>query len=277
MQNNWTGERLEPFVFNDATIEHLHRYAIAKEFAQGKRVLDIACGEGYGSHLLAGSALFVNGVDNDQSTIDKALKKYSQKNISFSQGSVEKIPFEASTFDLVVCYETLEHVNEHGLMLKEIKRVLKPGGILLISTPDKKNYADIPGYKNSFHKKELYEAEFISLLKEYFTYHFLYYQNLHTASLLLNPGSNSLKIYEGDYQQINQLTTLVPLYFVAICSDGEFPLPSASVFISKGTLENALLEKEKAIKNSLSYKLGHLLLLPAKILRKLLPKQVNKL
>lgn len=72
-KKNWTGERLETFVLNDSTIEHLHRYAIAKELAQGKHVLDIACGEGYGSNLLASSARFVDGVDIDQSTDRKSV------------------------------------------------------------------------------------------------------------------------------------------------------------------------------------------------------------
>ena len=108
-KKSWTGERLETFVLNDSTIEHLHRYAIAKELVQGKRVLDIACGEGYGSNLLAASADFVNGVDIDQVVIAHAAEKYKKENLSFSQGSVEKIPFDANTFDMVVSFETLEH------------------------------------------------------------------------------------------------------------------------------------------------------------------------
>lgn len=68
---DWTGERLETFVFNETTIEHLHRYAIAMEFCSGKTVLDIACGEGYGSNLLSAKATHVTGMDADAITIEK--------------------------------------------------------------------------------------------------------------------------------------------------------------------------------------------------------------
>src|SRR3569832_184980 len=108
---SWTGERLESFVLHDATIEHLHRYALAKEFVQGKKVLDIACGEGYGSNLLAEAAEMVQGVDIDESIIAKAKNKYTAKNLRFAGGSVEKIPFDASSFDVVVSFETLEHIT----------------------------------------------------------------------------------------------------------------------------------------------------------------------
>jgi ubiquinone/menaquinone biosynthesis C-methylase UbiE len=273
MPKKWSGERLETFVLNDSTIEHLHRYAIAKEFAQGKRVLDIACGEGYGSNLLAASADHVTGVDIDQPTITHASKKYIRENLSFIQASVEKIPFEAATFDLVVSFETLEHTTEHVSTIKELKRVLKHGGLLLISTPDKKTYSDIPGYKNPFHKKELYQAEFEKLLSDHFKFHSLYYQNLQVASLLLNAHSPTLKVYEGDYNSIKSRDTIEPLYFLALCSDHEIPPLPSSIFASKGTLEKALSEKEKAIKNLPSYKLGHALLLPAKFIRKLFRKK----
>lgn len=273
MQKEWTGERLETFVLNDTTIEHLHRYAIAKELVQGKRVLDIACGEGYGANLLATSAHFVNGVDIDQATITHASQKYKKANLSFTQGSVERIPFDANTFDIVVSFETLEHTTEHMSMLKEIKRVMKPDGLALISTPDKKSYSDIPGYKNPFHKKELYQAEFEKLLNAHFNHHSLYYQNLHIASLIMNTDNRSIKIYEGDYNSINNPDTIEPLYFLALCSDQEIPKLPSSVFTSKGTLENALREKEQAIKNLPSYKLGHALLLPFKLLRKLFRKK----
>lgn len=274
-KKTWTGERLETFVLNDSTIEHLHRYAIAKELTQGKHVLDIACGEGYGSNLLASSARFVAGVDIDQSTISHASQKYKKENLSFTLGSVEKIPFEANTFDIVVSFETLEHTAEHTSMLKEIKRVLKSGGLLLISTPDRKSYSDIPGYKNPFHKKELYQEEFKKLLSDHFTYHSLYYQNLQMTSLVTNADADSLKVYNGDYNTVNNPDTIEPLYFLALCSDKEIPQLPSSIFTSKGTLEDALREKEQAIKNLPSYKLGHALLLPFKLLNKLFSKKTN--
>lgn len=272
MQNEWSGERLETFIFNDSTIEHLHRYAIVKEFVQDKIVLDIACGEGYGSNLLSATARAVNGVDKDEATINHASVKYKRTNLSFKQGSVEKIPFAASTFDVVVSLETLEHISDHASMMAEIKRVLKPGGMLLISTPDKRTYSDIPNYKNPFHKSELYKDEFEQLLNKHFQFCAIYHQNTYTSSLIFNPNSNELKLYDGDYHQIKTLDNIEPLYFVGLCSDIELPFFSSSIFTSKGSIENALREKELSIKSSYSYRLGHTLLWPAKFLSKMFRK-----
>ena len=275
MNQSWTGERLESFVFHDITIEHLHRYALAKEFVQGKKVLDIACGEGYGSHLLAETAEMVQGVDIDESVIAKAKNKYSRNNLGFVAGSVEKIPFEAASFDVVVSFETLEHISAHDKMLAEIRRVLKAGGILLISTPDKKTYSDKPGYSNPYHQKELSEAEFKNLLKNYFKYQELYWQNIYTASIVSNNGPGAPVIYDGDYNNIKKISQPDPLYFVAVCSDEELITTSTSLFIAKGTLEKAINQKEKVIRNSLSYKLGNGILFPAKLLRRLFRKPAN--
>jgi 2-polyprenyl-3-methyl-5-hydroxy-6-metoxy-1,4-benzoquinol methylase len=275
MAKEWTGERLETFVLHDITIEHLHRYALAKEFVQGKTVLDIACGEGYGSHLLAETALMVQGVDIDESIIAKAKNKYTRKNLSFAAGSVEKIPFERASFDVVVSFETLEHIAAHDTMLAEIKRVLKPGGILLISTPDKKSYSDKPGYSNPFHKRELSEEEFKLVLKKYFRYQEFYWQNIYTASILSNNSPGTPTIYDGDFNSIRKITQPDPLYFVALCSDEELILPSTSLFIANGTMEKALNQKEKEIRNSLTYKLGNGILYPAKLLRRLFRKPAN--
>jgi 2-polyprenyl-3-methyl-5-hydroxy-6-metoxy-1,4-benzoquinol methylase len=272
MANERTGERLESDMFHEATIEHLHRYALAKEFVQGKKVLDIACGEGYGSHILAETAEMVQGVDIDESVITKAKTKYQRKNIGFTAGSVEKIPFELASFDVVVSFETLEHISAHDSMLEEIKRVMKPGGILLISTPDKKNYGDKPGYANPFHKKELYEAEFKTLLKKYFRYQEFYYQNLYTASFLSNQAPAQLSFYDGDFNSIKKINRPEPLYLVAVCSDEEVLLPSTSIFIGSSTLDKALSLKEKEIRNSLSYKIGNGILYPAKLVRRLFRK-----
>ena len=138
----WTGERLETFVFNDNTVEHLHRYAITIDYIKGKTVLDIASGEGYGTNLLSKYAEKVFGVDIDETSIELAKKKYSSKNLEFKIGRADLIPLEDSSMDVVVSFETLEHHDKHQEMMLEIKRVLKPGGILIMSTPDKKYYTD---------------------------------------------------------------------------------------------------------------------------------------
>ena len=102
-------------------------------------VLDIASGEGYGSALLASGATRVTGVDIDPQTVQGATQKYSSNNsnLEFKQGSADNIPLHSGLFDVVVSFETIEHHDNHVEMMREIKRVLKLGGLLIISSPDK--------------------------------------------------------------------------------------------------------------------------------------------
>ena len=88
----WTGERLVTSCHRPLIYEHLHRYAIACGLAKGRRVLDIACGEGYGSKLLAGVATEVTGVDIDAETIAHAQASYRHRNLHFLEGSCTEIP-----------------------------------------------------------------------------------------------------------------------------------------------------------------------------------------
>src|SRR5205085_7058452 len=97
------------------------------------------------------------GVDIDEVSVNHAAKKYAASNLEFKTGAVEKIPVESTSIDVVVSFETIEHHDKHEEMMQEIKRILKEDGLLIISTPDKKYYADIPAHQNPFHIKELYK------------------------------------------------------------------------------------------------------------------------
>jgi SAM-dependent methyltransferase len=268
----WTGERLETFIYNESTMEHLHRYAIAKEYIKDKTVLDIACGEGYGANLLAGDAKSVLGIDQDVATINSAKKKYIKSNLQFEEGLAESIPVADQSFEVVISFETLEHITEHEKMFREIKRVLKPGGILIISTPDKKNYSDIPGYKNPFHLKELYEDQFREIVSGFFTYAYFIHQNLLLASVALLPGECEVIQYKGDYSQITSQVGIEPLYLIAIASDKEIKKPASSLFAGSAILQTALEEKERSLKRTLSYRIGHFILYPVKLIRNVLKK-----
>ena len=140
----YTGERLVTSVASEYTLyEHLHWYAAAQIISQNKTVLDIASGEGYGSYLLSKNAAYVYGVDIAEAAVNHAQEKYATRrpNLIFKQGSTSGIPLENGTIDLVVSFETIEHHDEHEQMISEIKRVLKPGGVLLISSPNKTVYS----------------------------------------------------------------------------------------------------------------------------------------
>ena len=117
---------------------------------------DAACGEGYGSSLLAEEAEEVTGLDIDKEAVENANHKYGNKKLSYLKGSIEELPFEDHTLDVVVSFETIEHVGEEiqKKFLEEICRVLKPEGTLIMSTPNKAVYTDLVEGENPFHVKE---------------------------------------------------------------------------------------------------------------------------
>lgn len=268
-----TGERLETSVFNETTIEHLHRYAIALEFVPDKNVLDIACGEGYGANLLAGKATKVTGVDKDDAVIKEAAGKYKKENLSFITGQAEAIPLAENSYDIVTSFETIEHVADQSKMLGEIKRVLKPGGLLIISTPNKKTYSDNTGRKNPHHTKELYEDEFASLLKKYFSNIEILKQETMLSSFISGSKQTALAQFEGDYDSIKSVTAAEGLYFVAFASDSDIPVINSSLYKGQSVYQNILKEREDFVANTITYRTGHFILYPFKLIRKLFGKK----
>jgi SAM-dependent methyltransferase len=161
------GERMIPEVYGGFTFwEHVYRYAFASRFVAGKRVLDIACGEGYGAAALqkAGAA-HVIGVDISESVCLHARKKYG---LDARPGTGEQIPLPDNSVDAVVSFETIEHVANPNRFLDECARVLAPGGKLIISTPNKGVYTWPGGAPNPHHCSEMTEEEFSSALHSRF-------------------------------------------------------------------------------------------------------------
>ena len=161
----FTGERFVPGTPGEIWVEHWHRYHFASRWAAGRRVLDVACGEGYGSALLARHAASVIGVDISQQAIDHARGAYaSVANLEFKCAPCTALPLADATIDLAVSFETLEHIQEQEKFLDELARVLGPEGVLLLSCPNKLEYSDKRGFKNEFHVRELYRDELSALL-----------------------------------------------------------------------------------------------------------------
>lgn len=151
---------------------HQARYKFASRYIFSKRVLDVACGIGYGSKILADSgAEYVIGVDINKSAIATARQNYYHPSINFVVSSGTRLPLDNATIDIVVSFETIEHINQPSIFIQEIHRVLKPGGILIISTPNKKITSPISWLKpyNRFHISELTQKEFKNLLEKKFT------------------------------------------------------------------------------------------------------------
>lgn len=162
------GERFTPESVREIWYEHMHRYAFAARFVDGLDVLDAACGEGYGAAMLAATAASVTAIDNSGRAVAHASARYRTEKLEFRQADCCALPFEEDAFDCVVSFETIEHLEDQEGMLAEFRRVLKPDGFLLISSPDKKVYSDATGFENPHHVRELYAGEFRELLKARF-------------------------------------------------------------------------------------------------------------
>jgi ubiquinone/menaquinone biosynthesis C-methylase UbiE len=281
-------ERLLTDRFTLSAVEHLHRYALAADICHGMEVLDIASGEGYGSNLLSRKARRVIGVDLSKDATEQAKAKYSHPNLSYIQGAAEAIPLDDASVDAVVSFETLEHHDKHEEMLAEIKRVLRPDGVLIISTPDKLFYSDIPQYTNEFHVRELYLDEFRALIQRHFHRHRLLSQGP-TFGTIIAPGDDwgSFSYYGGDFQTCDSVQRLTHTeYNIGIASDGDLPEVGVSFFDGYLALEEYRRQVEKRerrvphlekrlrnreqfiheLQNSVSYRLGRSLTWP---LRKL--------
>jgi 2-polyprenyl-3-methyl-5-hydroxy-6-metoxy-1,4-benzoquinol methylase len=127
----FTGEKYIPELEGpEISYEHWHRYLFAKQFESGKVVLDIACGKGYGSYFLSTFAKKVIGINVSQETINYASSKYVRDNLEFRTGLASNIPIENAIFDVIISFETIEHIIEADqlVFLTEVKRLLKPSG-----------------------------------------------------------------------------------------------------------------------------------------------------
>jgi len=235
---DFTGERYLPNLDSpEISYEHWHRYLYATQFVEDKVVLDIACGEGYGSDLLAKTARKVVGVDIDKKTIGHAKNTYKKANLEFLEGSVAEIPVKGKAFfDVIVSFETIEHVekDKQKKFLDEIKRLLKESGVLIISTPNKLTYSDVSGFKNEFHVKEFYLDEYLKFLKQYFRNVKILGQKIYASSNIWNPENEGNKFNEfileytkSGFRPSNNSKNLS--YVIALCSSKILPVSESSI------------------------------------------------
>nr|MDH4482629.1 class I SAM-dependent methyltransferase [Rhodoferax sp.] len=110
----FTGERFIPTEQGRIRLEHYHRYAAVQDIVAGQDVLDLACGEGYGSSFMSDVARTIVGVDISQEAVQYASSTYQKSNLVFRRGSAIDLDFADAAFDVVVSFETIEHLSEQA-------------------------------------------------------------------------------------------------------------------------------------------------------------------
>jgi len=167
-----TGEQLVPGKSKARLVEeHFARYDFALHYTDHKRVLDIACGTGYGTSILAHKANKVVGVDISRDSIDFAKDQYHAENIEFMCASVVDISFDEGAFDVICSFETIEHLEAtvRKQFLVNIRKWLKKDGVFILSTPNKRitsPFTDKP--TNKFHVLEFTQDQLELELDPYF-------------------------------------------------------------------------------------------------------------
>ncbi|MBD2022389.1 class I SAM-dependent methyltransferase [Leptolyngbya sp. FACHB-36] len=176
-------------------VDHLSRYALVSPFVKQKRVLDISCGSGYGTRYLAlQGADQVVGVDVDAAAIQFASKFYQHPAASFIQSDAHHVQsLSDSSFDVIVSFETIEHLDYPRDFLVELRRLLKPGGQLFISCPN--DYRSAPGI-SEYHLHKFRLTEFRDLFLTVFNEGIFLGQHLTVASCIMKPWSPSLEEVE---------------------------------------------------------------------------------
>jgi len=253
----FTGERVIPDqVDRDLLNEHLARYAFAARLARGKRVLDAGCGAGYGSAGLAHTALSVVGADLAAEAVAHAREHYRLPNLNFEQAACGALPHPDAAFDLVVAFEVIEHLRDWREFLREARRVLAAGGQLIVSTPNKRYYAESRSRAgpNPFHEHEFEFDEFRDELSAVFPDVSLFLEN-HVEGVAFRP------VEAGDAAEVRIDGGPAPPgeshFFVAVCArrpETRHPafvyIPSAANVLREREAHIALLEGELHQKNA---------------------------
>jgi SAM-dependent methyltransferase len=238
----FTGERVIPGQVNDDLwSEHVARYAFARRYAPGKRVLDAGCGTGYGSAELAQSAAEVTGVDIAPEAIEYARANYPLPGLRFIESSCAAVPFPADSFDLVIAFEVIEHLPDFRAFLDDSARVLTREGLFMVSSPNKRYYAETRAETgpNPFHEHEFEADELVRELNRVFPNVRLLLQNrvesfaFHPA-VSFWPAEARIDGGGGNAEDAH--------FFIALCSRG--PLPEAKSFVYVPKAANMLRERE---------------------------------
>jgi ubiquinone/menaquinone biosynthesis C-methylase UbiE len=206
-------------------VEQVSRYLWAAQVAADRVVLDAGCGTGYGSRLLAdGGARQVIGVDIARASLETATPEIPET-VRLVAGDLRKLEFQDDAFDLVVCFEVIEYVDEPLTVLGELTRVLAPRGLLLVSIPN--CAADQPG--RPYRGQEFSSAELEQALAATLSHVQFVTQHDHIASVLGTSGTQERQEGDADLalQKLRPATPGEETYTVAMASGAELPATRA--------------------------------------------------
>jgi SAM-dependent methyltransferase len=242
----FTGERVIPGQVNDDLwAEHQARYSFAARFAPGRRILDAGCGTGYGVNELAGSAAAVVGADIAPAAIAYARAHSTKLNAVYLQASATAMPFANGAFDLVTAFEVIEHLADWRELLSEARRVLAPGGLFLVSTPNRLYYADSRKLEgpNPYHVHEFEFAEFGAALREFFPQVSIRFQN-HVEAFTFHGYTQrphvEVRVEAVTHEPANSH------FFIGVCA--KEALPDLPTFVYLPRAANLLREREQHIR-----------------------------
>lgn len=217
--------------------EHLARYHFAARYAMGRRVLDAGCGTGYGAALMAaGGAARVTGVDRAAAIVEDARAE-CPPGVELLEGDVRDLPFDDGTFDLVVCFEVIEHIEHPEEALRELARVVSPNGLVMVSSPNRDVY--VPG--NPHHVHEYTPGELRAALEEHLPHVTLRRQANLVASCLMPDeiaaSDDAEPVADLELRKCVALEPGAETYTVAIASHAPLRLDRGSVAVATGVTE----------------------------------------
>lgn len=171
----WERAHWKSFFGNKRFADHFIRYDFAKSFCNNKNVLDIACWSWYGTNILSSISKEIIWMDISKEAIDFNNKNYKLKNWKFVHYDWISNPFIDNYFDIIVSFETIEHILDYENFLRELKRVLNNNWKLLISTPNFKWEI----WKNKYHISNFTHEKFLITVWKYFNIENIYFQWKH--------------------------------------------------------------------------------------------------
>ena len=236
----FTGERVVPGKTEpDLLNEHIARYRFAEGLVGGRRVLDAGCGTGYGSAILAKHSASVVGVDISREAVEEARK--AAPDARFFQGDCAAVGLRDASVDVVVAFEVIEHLAAWQSMLEEARRVLRPDGQLIVSTPNRPEYAKTRDEPNPFHVHEFDYTEYRQALEAVFPHVTIFLEN-HTQAIAFTPLAR-----QGQRTTLEneQLDPEAASFFLAVCSAQ--PLYGSPTFLYVPSIGNTLGVHEKHI------------------------------